>query len=196
MELTQYRLRLNRNRDAEDTPPYSLLYKNRSERACDVSHAILSALIGDHDVIIEVSSDLVSGTKSSGQGLVARFAEEVSAYPVTCRQREVPSGRKMALMGFSIDRSKKDKSREAAVYVPNAAWRQEGFAGVLPLYGVRYYVLREPMADMAAERVWTAIEEVKAELFSLILFDVASIGQIGVTPYGVGEEDLKRMLGL
>ena len=72
MSLGKYRLKLQKNKDFQTSggPQYTLKYSTKSDNPRHVSHAILSAMIGNDDVILLVSTEFFSNLNQKGPGPV------------------------------------------------------------------------------------------------------------------------------
>ena len=197
MSMDKYKLKLSRNNDKnKETPRYSLTYKPGARSVSYVCHDILSAMIGEHDVMIELSTDLLFGPRGKERAYVAAFLNRINDFRVAVLYRSVPSDRKNMIFGVPIDKRKKEMADEVVAYVPNTVWREASFADIIPIYGARYYVWKEPLdAETAVNEFWEMGEDEKACAFNLIIFDIAAIGQAGIDTK-LGEETLRRMLGL
>lgn len=197
MTLKDCKLKLSVNKESGELPPYSLTYKARGQYARNVSYTVLSALIGEHDVMIEMHSDLQFCTNGKQIQYVMEFVKGIGAFPVAVRDREGVSDKKLSILGFAIDRKKKEKAYEAIAYVPNAVWRNDSIIEVLPLWGARYYIVKEPMdGEKMVNEFWNMTEEAREGFIEMAVFDIASMGQVGITSRTVGEGELRRMLGL
>jgi len=193
--MNKFKMKLTVNKDGGEAPQYSLSYKaNLKEHT---SYAVLSALIGDRDVAAIASTDLSFAMGGKEYRDVNGFAERVKAKGLTHRDRIVPSNRPLNLFGFSIKRKNKEQAREIAVYIPNAVWRQEDTPGLLPVYGVQYFAAKAPMdPEETVERILDMSRAERAEAFAMDVYDISAMGQMGINAPGVGEEELKRLLGL
>lgn len=197
MSLDKYRLKMGKTNDKnEGMPPYSLTYKPGARRISLVSHDVLSAMIGEHDVMIELSTDLLFGPRGKEQAYVDTFLNQVGAFSVAVRNRSVLSSRRNVLFGIAFNKKKKEMAHEVVAYIPNAVWREASFADIIPIHGARYYVVKEPVdAEAAVDGFWEMGEEEKEDTFLLRIFDIAALGQAGIDTK-LEEDELKEMLGL
>ena len=189
------KMKLIKHTEGTEGPQYSLTYKANLKN--QASYTILSALIETRDVVMTMNTDIMFGLDKKEKAYFEGFLERVSAKGLAYCDRKVPSAKGFAILGLPINRRKKEEAREIAVYIPNAVWRQEDFGGVLPAYGARYYVAKEPMdPDETVEQILNMTEEERADVFVMDMYDISSLGQIGLNAPGMEEEALKRILGL
>ena len=191
----KHKIKLTRNKEGQEGPQYSVTYKANLKNR--VSYAILSALIGDRDVVMTIDTDLFFGTVNNEKAYLDEWVERFRAKGLAYSDRTVPSNKSFAVFGFVMNRGKKSKkeARQIAVYIPNAVWREEDFC--LPAYGTQYYMAKAPMeAGETAARVLDMTGEEIAETFAMDVFDISVLGQIGLNARDMGEEALKRVLEL
>lgn len=191
----KYRIKLIKNKEGLGGPRYSVTYKANMRNR--ISYAILSALIQNRDVVMTMNTDLMFGMEGREQRFFEEFLQRVKDSGLQYLSRTVPSNKQFSIFGFVMNRPKKKKedAQEIAVYVPNAVWRQEDFGSFLPIGGVQYYVTDTPMD--ASETVRTILDmsgEEKTKTFSMDVYDISLLGQIGINVRDIGEAELERLL--
>jgi len=146
--------------------------------------------------MIELSTDLLFCPRGKERAYVATFLDRIDDFQVAVSNRCVQSDKANTIFGVPIGQKQKEMSDEVVAYVPNTVWREESFADIIPIYGARYYVLKDPLdAERAVNEFWEMGEDKKADVFDLIIFDIAAIGQAGIDTK-LGAETLRRMLAL
>lgn len=191
------KIKLTRNKEGLGGPQYSVTYKVNPRRC--VSHAILSALVGDRDVVMVMNTDLTFGLAGKEQQDFEEFLQGVKERGLVYANRTVPSNKQVTIFGLVLSKTKKKKedAQEIAVYVPNAVWRQEDFGRCLPTCGVQYYIAEAPMDQTEnIQAILDMPEEERAEAFVMDVYDIAQLGQIGINARTMGEEDLRTLLGI
>jgi hypothetical protein len=198
MSLDKYKLKIKKNSDEidDESPQYSLTYRSGSKDAAGISHEILSALIGENDVIIEINSDM-SGPGINKTDPVAEFIEKTGACNLSYRMRNIQSERNRTVFGFTLDIKKKKQAREALIYIPNAVWHHPAFRNYLPLNGARYYITseRDNVAGFLEEIEKMSLFD-KASVSKAVIFDLAICGQMGISSTHLSMDEIEGMLGL
>ena len=193
--MANHKIKLIKNKEGQDGPQYSVTYKT-NPRTCP-NYAILTALAGDRDVVMIMNTDLMFGAEGKERRLFEEFLELVKDRGLSHFKQSVPSSKQFSIFGMVLNKARKTKqeAQEIAVYIPNAVWRQADFGPFLPTCGVQYYMTDTPMdGGETVARILDMPEEEKAELFSMDVYDIALLGQIGINARDMEEEDLRRVL--
>ncbi len=174
---------------------YSLSYKRR--KGGSTGYAILSALIGDNDVIMEINTDLsIQRSGVRHDHLIEEFIQQISPLGLKYRKRIFPSAKRLSIMGFGIQ-TRTTEAQEVVVYVPNYIWKKESFMEVIPQFGVRYYVTKESAdAEMKMDEITAMKEEEKEDVFGMIIFDISLLGQMGIISKSSKEGEIRDLLSL
>lgn len=199
MALDKYKLKLKKNkgRTDENLPGYSLSYKTNALNPNPAGYAILSALAGNHDVVIELNTDMFRNMSGIGEDAAAKFLKDAISRHLAHSCKKVRSEQMQTFFGFPTGSKRKKEAQRIAAYIPNVVWREESFQSVLPVCGAVYYFADEPMdAEAIVNDIWNMAEEEKASRFRMIVFNMAEFGQMGITTRSVGEEGLEGLLGL
>lgn len=198
MPLGKYSLKLKKNKNYIDqnSPQYSLSYRVKKEDPRHASHAILSALIGCNDVIIELNTDLIDNKFEKNVQSFDRFVNYIRSSKLEYSNRNIPSKKIYSIFGFNIESNKKKELQEFLVYVPNKVWSDTSFKDFLPVCGARYYITESPMAsESIVSKLPEMDEKEKKETFKLIVFDYTLIGQMGLVSDKLCREDFQKLLG-
>lgn len=191
------KLKKNKTREDEIQPGYSLSYKTNVLDPNQAAYAILSELAQKHDVIIELNTELFLNFSTSKRDHSTKFLNDIRSRNLKCSFNKMPSDRHTAIFGVPIGNGKKETAQKIAAYVPNLIWKEESFRSVLPACGARYYIVEKPIdAEVTVNSLWNMSEEEKAVMFGMIIFNMAEFGQMGIVTNTVGEEELKRLLGV
>ncbi|HEX2945551.1 MAG TPA: hypothetical protein VHT96_06320 [Clostridia bacterium] len=206
MPIEDLKIKLIRNRNNPGTglPIYTISYKGDPKRPYYPSYQILTALIGQSGVFIELNSDLTVTAKNDRLDTVRKYKEIVSAIPgIEFRSRKIPSVQRPMILGFPIQARKKLEAEELVAFIPKSVWDDEKFMEALPVDGARYYIAKEPEEALTGlpdsrsilEGFWGMAEENKAEIFKFILFDTPVLGRMGITSCGTDEQELSGLFG-
>jgi hypothetical protein len=196
--LDSFKLKLKKNKGnaGAEFPQYSLSYKWDQKSPCKAVYAIISALKGSSDVIIEVHTDFFGGINDK-ENFIADFLNNIALHKLEYRHRKVPTNQRPSIFGIPIGKKVKEDAHEIAVFVPARLWEEEFITDILPVYGARYYISKAPADDRdILNDIWSMSYEEKADAFKLILFNMALIGQMGIVSNYLGKEDFIELLGL
>lgn len=194
------KLKENKSDWGLDTPRYMITYKVKSfaEEVRKNSFEIISALKGDNDVLIEFNSSLLMLNESDCEFCTANFIKAVKTMNLSYRYRKsAPIGKK-SFISQLMNRKNKD-AHEILVYIPNELWKQEGFYSILPIGGLRYYIINGPSdGNKILEDVFNGqfMESEKIDFFNLIIFDCCSMGQMGIVSNHISFDEIKQTLGV
>jgi hypothetical protein len=198
MSLDKYRLKLQKYRDAAEVggPQFTLRYKARSDNPKHVSHSILTPLFGNDDVIILLSTEFFQNAGDENHSLVGKFVENARQLGLFVVERSRPKEQKVTLFGFPSKMKKKVEVLEAAAYVPNRVWK-DSFRDIVPMCGARYYVLQQMFSihDFMSG-IFDMTEEEIAKTFLTSIFDLAAVGQMGISSNIMDQSEISRRLGI
>lgn len=124
--------------------------------------------------------------------------ERIRSLAIRHRHHIIPSSRRDMLLGFALNSSSKASAQVLIAYIPSALWKQQLFIRELPNCGVLYHITRHNAAidPDTVERLLNRWPDTKAPDFSMSIFDIACYGQMGITSYSVGNQELLRLLEL
>ncbi|MGI6776830.1 MAG: hypothetical protein ACOX7R_02015 [Acetivibrionales bacterium] len=201
MALEEYKLKFSSRKGGGslDSPQFSLSYRANNEAINSrASYEILSKLIGDNDVVIEVNSSLTNTTKTESEDRTFHFLSEVRNRALDYSYRKVPSSARQSFLSMIFGGGKKNaEAHEIMAYIPEKVWKEETFLSVLPVYGARYYVMKSPEeGDKVINELCRMLDSEKIDYFKLIVFDVASFGQMGIVSNYLTADDIKGTLGI
>lgn len=181
-----------------NSPLYSITYKVNSKRPYLPSYEILSAFVGQNDVIIELSTDMLMNVQSNVHEYAKKYLDKLnSAFSLEYCSRKVPSAQKPSVLGFLFQTQKKIEADELIIDIPNTIWTDERFMEMLPVHGAKYYITKEPAKDRnILNRIWCMPEEEKGDTFKFILNDYPWYGKMGISVSSLDENELRRLLGL
>lgn len=199
MAIGKYRIKIKKNRDTVnvDYPQYSLIYKKDTRNPNRASYDILSAFIGNGDIVMEYNSDLHIELGGKKMQYAAELLNQIHTYQLEFVHKNNPSQHRVTLFGVPLENRKKAEADEVVAYVPNHIWKEETFVDVLPACGARYYITRGALdAGSILDTLQKMSEEEKTETFKLIVFDLTSFGQMGISTKYLGLDDLNELLGI
>lgn len=204
IEDLKVKLMRNRNDPGMGLPLYTISYKADPKRPYYPSYQILTALIGQSGVFIELNSDLAVAAQNDRLDTVRNYKETVGKVTgIEFRSRRLPSAHRPTILGFQFETQKKHEAEELVVFIPNNVWSGEKFMETLPVNGARYYIAKEhgnaamemPDGHSVLEGFWNMNDEDKADIFKFILFDTPFLGRMGITACNTDERELFELLG-
>ncbi len=204
IEDLKIKLIKNRNSPGMDLPLYTISYKEDLKRPYYASYQILTALIGQSGVFIELNSDLAVVAPNDRLNTVRNYKQIAGSVPgIEFRSRKIQSAQRPTILGFLFETQKKLEAEELVVFIPNSVWTGDKFMEALPINGARYYITKEPEGEVTGlpdvrsilEGFWNMTDEDKADMFKFILFDHPFLGRMGITACGTDEQELFELLG-
>lgn len=185
-----------------NNPRYSLSYRRDvSEKTSKKSsYDIISCLVKDRDLLLEINSSLFTGLSSDNkerifEELVVKLREIKLDYKY--RRNSLP--KKTKVFGIAISSSQNDTEHELLVYIPNRIWATDQVWDLLPEYGVTYHLLdRGTDGPQFLEDIHTGrlMEKEIREHYETTIFDCFNFGLMGIdTDLSKGEiEDCLKAL--
>jgi hypothetical protein len=204
IEDLKIKLIKNRNSPSMALPIYTITYKEDPKRPYYPSYQILTALIGQSDVFIELNSDLAVASTNDRMGTVRNYQETAGLIPgIEFRSRRIPSAQRPTILGFQFGTQKKLEAEEIVMFIPKSVWNSEKFMETLPVNGARYYITKEtgiavtglPDGRSILEGFWNMTDGEKADIFKFILFDTPHLGRMGMAACATDEPELLELLG-
>lgn len=180
-------------------PRYSLLYRREglTEDAKKLSYTIISRLVKDRDLLIEVDSSLfVSSDPTSKEKVFQELVIKLRQMQLDFRYRKHSSPLKRKIFGLSISLAQTDTEHELFIYVPNRLWVQDGFWELLPEQGATYHILSETTDGLRLlDDIYFGqlLAEELHEHYQITIFDYYSFGRMGIDT-GLSKEELEDYL--
>ncbi|NLO41032.1 MAG: hypothetical protein GX115_16390 [Ruminiclostridium sp.] len=198
MSLSKYRLKLDKNtaQTGSASPQYTLKYNAKADNPKHVSYSILSPLIGNDDVIILLSTEFFQNKGNGSYSPISKFVEYTRQLGLFVVERNRTAEENLKLFGLPLGKKKKVEIQELAVYIPNNVWK-DSLRDIIPMCGARYLVLQEAISvSTFMNGILDMDEETIANTFSTRIFDLAAVGQMGVSSNIMDQAEISRQLGL
>lgn len=178
-----------------DTPRYVLSYKPGKPgiESAGTSYGILTALKSDADVVIEVNSSLFYHSDNTDD-LIYGFIDKLKDLSLDYRYRRVAPSTSPGIFDRIIGKTRQE-AHEVQVLIPNESWNRETVPDLLIPFGVRYYFTGSRMEkggllDEIQRMTWPD----KQKFFSLVVFDMNIMGQMGINTINLSLNDLESLL--
>lgn len=194
-------LKENKYKESMDLARYCLSY-NRVKtigQKKQVGYEILSKLKGTNDVFIEVKTNLLTLEESLAETCALDFLKAVNDLGLSYRTKKVIAEKRNILGGILNFAKKKREVPEILAYVPDAIWRKKEFYSILPIYGVRYYICKEPVDGIKVlDQLFNGQinNDQQLELFNFLIFDCSSFSQMGINSKYLSCKDINKLLDL
>jgi hypothetical protein len=196
LNLKKIKVKANKNK-IKDAPNFLIAYDQmgNDEKKKLESYQIISALVQDKDIFVEIKSELMSVTKGIREDFFMDFLKTVKNFGLIYRYKKLPPSQRSFL---SLDfLSKPRDNHEALIYIPNEIWKKEEISKLLPTYGLKYYICKN---NVEGEKLLDSLnngqmlpEEIN-ETFSIIIFDCTALGQMGIYTEQSTLDEINNML--
>lgn len=167
-------------------PRYSLLYRrNGLDRSSKkLSYDIISRLVKDRDLLVELDSSLFSGSTSEAEEKVfAELVVKLRDLNIDYKYSKRSSPEERKIFGLSISKAQTGIRHVLLIYIPNRFWVQDGFWELLPQQGVTYHVLKqETNGPELLDAIYAGrlLDEEIRKHYETTIFDYYSFGQMGI----------------
>jgi len=167
-------------------PRYSLLYRRNGldQTSQKLSYDIISRLVKDRDLLVEVDSSLFSDSTSDAKEKVfAELVAKLRDWNIDYKYSKHSSPEDRKIFGLSISRAQISIRHVLLIHIPNRFWVQDGFWELLPQQGVTYHVLNQETNGpelLDAIYVGRLLDEEIRKHYEATIFDYYSFGQMGI----------------
>lgn len=180
-------------------PRYSLSYlRGASDKNLKkFSYDIISRLVKDQDLLLEIKSALFSGFNlDANERIFEKILNQLREMKLDYRQRRNLCSKEIKLFGVSVSINQKVTEHELLIYIPNHTWVKDRFWESLPEYGVTYRVLNRKtdglklLDDIHTGQIFDSAIQEHCEI---TIFDCSSFGQMGIET-DLAKEELENCL--
>jgi hypothetical protein len=166
---------------ADSSPRFTLKLKVKTseEQKRKNSYDVLSKLIGNSDVIIELNGSLLNLPAKKRDSYILKFIEDVKALGLEYRCSKVASVSSPSLL--NLFGNKTTQEQVVVTYMPNEIWSKAEMKNLLSFYGARYIVLKERSdAPEILNYLQKMQENEQIEYFKLIAYDAMCLNAMGI----------------
>ena len=123
MSLNQIKMKLLKNKEPVDigSPQYSLRYRARFDNPRDISYPILSALIGNADVIVMLNSGLFQNAWQGDVHPIEKFLNRIRQLELFHTYRKTPQEKNLFSLDFQTQRKRRLMLRKLLFMYPMRA---------------------------------------------------------------------------
>lgn len=160
------------------------------------SHAILSSLKADGDLVLELNSNLFCNSDRPKDSLVFECLETAKKLGLEHSYRKLPPPGSSTIFERLLNLPK-ENGHELLVLITGEVWKNEDILNLILPYGARYYMapgLSGDCGPLASFGGMTDMDRLKH--FRLIVFDMALLGHMGINSASMGPDEVKAMLGI
>lgn len=167
-------------------PRYSLLYRRKDldRTSRKLTYDIISRLVKDQDLLVELDSSLFSGSTSDAkEKAFAELVAKLRDWNIDYKYSKHPSPEEKKLFGLSISRTQTGIRHVLLIYIPNRFWVQDGFWELLPQQEVTYHILNQGTNGpelLDAIHAGRLLDEEIRKHYETTIFDYCSFGQMGI----------------
>jgi hypothetical protein len=183
------------------SPNYTITYgpSAKLERKKEESRLILNVLIGGRPFGIEVKYALLCVDEDKREALLDEFQKKVQGFGLQFISRNIRVRKKnifTQVLGFGKSSQTRDV-HEIIAFVPPEKTDDIEFFGMLPAFGIRYYIPSDGGIEMGA--LDDILNEKLSEneimnKFEFIVFDCVAMGRMGINSVHCSLEMLKNLL--
>lgn len=179
------------------TPQYQLSYGRREKPAdtLDRSRGLRQKLLGDAWVVVEFDSTLLALPDNEREACALAFRAGLQSLNIDFRHRSIPQTGRSSFVSRLL-KSNQEAHQILALIEP-AVWQAEAFQALVPAQGIRFYQL--PLGDNGGallDEIFQGklIRQELLQRFELIVYDVASFGQMGIISTRKSFEEIQALI--
>lgn len=191
------KIKENKSWGADRGPRFMLTFNTKAseEQKRKSSYDILSKLIGGSDVIMEVNGSLLNLPPKKRDSFAFKFIKDIKALGLEYRCSNITSAVSNSLL--NLFKNKTTEDQVVLAYVPNEIWSRAEMKNLIPLYGARYFVLKEKSdRSKTLDYLQNIGEDEQFDYFKLIAFDAICLSAMGIYTKNYELSDLKAALGI
>lgn len=192
------KIKENKSRESLDTARFHLSYKliEKLEQLRPFCYNLLSSLKGSSDVVMEINTNLVAVSQTSDKDLIQYYTELAKKLGLDYKYRKIPFAGNNSIFSKLFNMKKQD-AYELVIHIPAAIWDTEGFSDYINTCGTRYYFTdNEKSTDKLLDEMDKMTDIDKHNFFKMIVFDMSSVGNMGINSRKLELCDIKKLLNL
>lgn len=187
---------ISNNKDV-GSPDFLVNYSKMSGDLKQESFELINKLVGDNDIILHVYSGLFSCQQNKRAEIALKFISDIKSYDLQYRYRKTsPTSTSFVSKLFSF--GNQEDVHDILVYIPNRLWQDKGFRNIIPIQGIRYYIIKSGIDALdTIEKMYNGYiqEHEYGEFSSASVFDLCCFGNMGVFIKDLSLEEVRQLLG-
>lgn len=194
---TKITIRENKSWDPDSSPRFILTFNGKAseEEKKKNSYDLLSKLIGDSDVIVEINGSLLGLPIKSRDSYISKFIEDIRALGLECRSSKTTAVSSPSLLNLFGNKTTQEKV--SAAYIPNEIWTKAQMQDLISSYGARYFVLNQRSdATQTLDYFQRMDEGERVDYFKLVAFDAMYLNTMSIFTNNYDMPDIKALLGI
>jgi hypothetical protein len=172
---------------------FTLSYFSRKIDSIQASDEIISALKADSDIILEVNSEYHNLNENENTALATKLTGAYERMNVEYRKKKIVVDSRRSILSFAI-KSEKVEGFQLFAYITDEIWCEQEFKKLIPDIVVKYYILK-PDSEINLDAFIASDEQEKLDLCTMEIFDLKSLGSMGINTSMLKKEDISGMLG-
>ncbi len=170
---------------------YTLFFKSTDDTA---NYKVLSALIQDNDLIIEINSSRFMNTNIQKEEYFKEILEYLRSNDLDYTYSKVVDNSNQSIFGNIFN--KNQTAHQTIVYLPNKIWRSSSFRSIIPISGARYYILNTTNDKDILGNMNQMMDNEILNYFQLIAFDpgLDKIQQMGINTSMLSKSQVENLL--
>lgn len=192
------KLKDNKIRGRLDAAQYTLTYRPDADRrdSAATSHAILSALKGDGDVLLEINTNLLYDPGVPHEDLIRRCIDTAKKLELEYRYSKIPPSNRSSLFDRLFAKKPGD-AHDLLVRIPAEIWNDKALLDLILPYGARYYLgWTSSGSETLPDACLNMMDSEKLERFRIIVFDTGRLGHMGINSATLEPSEIGKLLGL
>lgn len=160
------------------------------------NYQVLSKLIGDNDILIELDSSLLNLPVKQREAYALQFLKDLRTLGIEYKCSKNTSAASSSFLS-SLFGAKASPSQQIVASIPNDIWTKPEMVDMISLYGARYFVPKEKTdGAKMLEDFQQIMDEERLDYFKLIAFNVITFNSIGVFTKCLSLSDINTLLGI
>lgn len=185
----------NKSWGPESGPRFILSFSRKAseEQKRKTSYDVLSKLIGDSDVLVEINGSLLNLPPKDRDSYASRFIEDIKALGLEYRCSKITALASNSLLNLFGNKTTQEKV--VAAYIPNEIWSKAQMQDLICLFGTRYFVLKEKTDVSETLDYFQRMDESeRVDYFKLIAFDAMCLNTMSIFTNNYNLSNIKDVL--
>lgn len=186
----------NKIRGSLESAQYTLTYRQTHDpdESARISYAILSALMAEDLILLELNSSLLYTSEKPKDELIYQCVDTVKNLGLEYRYRKVPPAGAPSFFEKLFKGARGD-AHQLIVQIPPESWKNESILSLILPCGARYYITGSPSGDAnLLDAFANMTDRDKLGHFRLIVFDMSVLGHMGINSASLEPGEVKSLL--
>src|SRR5690554_1495315 len=158
------KIKQNNHKANLDSAQYTLTFKSKDKEA---NYRILSALVQEDDLLIEIDSSWFSNNKK--EIYFKEILQYIRTNDLDYNYNKITNNDIQSIFGNLYN--KNTVVHKTIFYLPNNIWKSESFRSIIPINGARYYILNKNNDEKILKYMGKMMDNEILDYFKLIVYD-------------------------